>query len=394
MKSIFPYFLISLLIPVLFLFSPVPKKGESYWGEYVSINEHMGFIYNYDSNPFVDAAGDPSLVFTEKFTRQSRPLYIFLGAALGRTLYGLVAMTDADADQWSYYWAYVLINYVLMLSTIWLLRKIFIHIGVSDRWLLLAGVSLFFINDIIKAFFWTAHQQMFILFTPVLLLWLAIKSQDQVKLSRLFLYSFLLGFGMLIYGNFIIAPLVLYGVYCHKKSVWKHLHILVGFTIVLFIPLLLWMLILKVNGLDLYMLESDRYRQLVWMLDSLQGGTFLHDLGVNLVAFFSRFLHYDILPFIILAVVAIPLALRKLNNERIRILIKYALIIFMSYFVFYALLGYYSWRMNFNFVVLSLLIVLSVWLLWPVSKRLKLIGLSVLVIGSVLFHVLHYGPFS
>ncbi|MBC8085292.1 MAG: hypothetical protein H7Z21_19005, partial [Hymenobacter sp.] len=69
-----------------FLFSPPPQTPDEFWGLYIPLGERAGFILNKDSYGYIQAAEEPGRLLRQSEERQSRPLYVLLGTAVGYPL--------------------------------------------------------------------------------------------------------------------------------------------------------------------------------------------------------------------------------------------------------------------------------------------------------------------
>lgn len=128
----------------------------------------LGYARNCDSAEFVRDAKTPSRLLTPRNIRQSRPLEIFIATGVARTvgrvvfatplarLYGLVSRE---------YVAYALLNLAIATGAIALLLRL-----VPFRQVPVAAVATavwMAFDDVLKAFFWTPHSQLFNLLVPL-----------------------------------------------------------------------------------------------------------------------------------------------------------------------------------------------------------------------------------
>lgn len=219
-KNIF-YVAVIAALCASFLFSPAPVDDNDYCGRYYKLNNLTGFTVNCDALGYVYLAEHPSLLLVQDEVRQSRPLYVLLGSAVGHTVYllfypvQLFSPDDWDAHKLKsgcLYAGYVLLNFFILLAALFLFLEIAGSLAGNGSAQLACILSLFLAsNEIIKAFFWTAHLQLFSLLTPLIsvyvsqYVWKATPSKN-----KLMLLSFAFGIGMLIYGNFLPAFACLY----------------------------------------------------------------------------------------------------------------------------------------------------------------------------------------
>lgn len=406
MKSAFVLVALLLLGCFSCLFSPPPTGGaDEFWGYYNALNPQMGFVVNGDAYDYVADAQRPGLLLAPRQVRQSRPLYIVAGAVAGRVLRPVAGLLPAGFYQavlpaqtptfLQFYAGYVGLNFAVLLGSLLLFRRLYRQFaGERGDRLVFYGLAVFLIsNQITKAFFWTAHQQMFTFFTPLFCLALVLYLQRR-PLRQFQLAGLALGLGLLplVYGNFVLClPCLWYGGLRWQDTPVGRLPgqvLLLGLLFML--PTLGWIGILHLHGVAYYNHEAERFRQLVWVLDywQISPGAFGAKLWENLLTFLANL--PAIAPFLIVAGLLALVPRRPLGSPTAD---RTALaLVFGLFFVFFALLGYYPARLTYCLVPLLLCFIASRLPLLPRWAQRTAVLLS--AVSWHLYTVLSYGPFS
>lgn len=312
-------FLFFLLIGISFLFSGNPLRKEPQYQsqiDYIQIKGILGFHVNRDAFGFVGAAIQPSSLMVQNHVRQSRPVYILAGSALGHVVYLLATPFHGyiyervklffPAETASFdrtksvkyvcvYIGFVLLNLLIALGTLTIFLRLLKMVGGAWQQTLLlkyAFVLLLFSNQITQQFTWTVHTQHFNLFVPLFTLYLAILiATKKVKEQTLPLIYLLSGILFLAYGNFIlIIPVFLLSLlmrYSYRPSAGVWLKLLVLYPLIFFSPLLIWQAFLRINGVEFHSSEYHHYRQFVWLSDAAKQGwsAFVYTTGSYLGVF-------------------------------------------------------------------------------------------------------------
>ncbi len=361
---------------------------------------------NCDSKHFVNLADEPSRLLEEGEVRQSRPLYIWLGAAAG----ALVNMVFGTEHPYNHYLSYVVLNLLLLYASLLLYDRVTIKSGADTGILLIFSVFLV-CNDVTKAFFWSANEQLFSIFSPLLSMAGIIAVTGSPHPKRSF-YLFTTGCGilMLAYANFAPVFLALSGALFFRSIGDEGLgrrkalmHIVSGLFFFI-IPTLIWVITVTFTAGSYFSHEVSDYGQGVWVLYSMQRGfaaftmQFLKNTGLFLKTFWS----FEILPFILAAAVLSVMNLRGKNKWLTNAYKDYILIpvtfTFLAFFLFYWLLGYYKWRLTYTLVP-PLVSMSAALLSWDLRSRpsmdrpLKFV-LILIVLGWLAFHVLKHGPYA
>jgi hypothetical protein len=305
MRKILKYLGIILIANLSFLFSPPPDEealNEGYHS-YIPLNSYMGVTINGDSYIFIDCAIHPSDLMQQNSFRQARALYVMAGAALGNTIYYLTTPLHRAVDRYLkeknifqtgytlshpaksskyffFYTGYIILNIIILLFSFLLFEKIII--ALSGNWkngsLLFAMFLLMLAsNQETKSFFWTPHQQLLNILTPLLCIHTGILIlSGKINFRKILVMSLLMGSLLLTYGNMLLLlPVFLYGYLYFEKKQQNRLTIAsllrsIIITIVFFVPMILWIIWLKLEGVTFYNPELEEYREFVWITDTLK----------------------------------------------------------------------------------------------------------------------------
>ncbi|HQN15285.1 MAG TPA: hypothetical protein PLC90_02925 [Bacteroidales bacterium] len=399
-------FLIIIVTTVSFLFSPRPGPDIYKPENYVSLSTHAGFYVNCDADLYINLSQSPQLLLKDKEPRQSRPLYVMAGWLIGAPLQFILEKSGLSGDFQrnlrGYYLGYVLLNFIILLISFILFKKICDHYAGShvDNLVLYALMIFLASNSVTKSYFWTAHQQMFVFLTPLLCLLLIIKlPQKNLSLLRLSGISFLLGTLTLAYGSFLLClPCLLYATFLVNKK-YKSLNDFLKMALIFTVfvaPTLLWILILGLNGVKYYNHEADQYRQFVWIIDSLKVSPlfFLKTALGNLYLFIRTFrgLVFFLVLFLALFFAGRLMSARKKNEDSKKQVVG-ILFAMVMVFMFFLCMGYYQIRLTFTLV--PLLLCLLFILANRLQNKINHIGLF-LMITAIAWHIyqtVSYGPF-
>jgi hypothetical protein len=404
MKHILHFSVLIVLLNGCFLFSPKPTSETNFCGSYVTLNSYAGFIRNCDATEFLESAIAPSALMRKDYVRQNRPLYIVATSCVG---YGIYYVSTIFEDLYPLsltkcmYIAYVFLNFSILLFALYLFDKISKKLTngkISYEVILM--LSVFIVSNFMtKAFFWTAHQQMFAFVMPLLSVYICTEFVRDQSIKVLYVVVFLLGVGMLIYGSFIILFVVCMLYLVYLKYISKTLltvrttafFIIAGLLFVA--PTLMWIFFLKMHGVVYYNHEVARYRQIVWMLDALLVSPTELFVAVyyNVIQFASTV--YAL--FLFVGLLVITFVFRLSNNESVQLKRNFNLLFLnlVCFAIFFILLGYYANRLTFTLMpILLCLCVANLGSLLD-SKKNKLV-LLILVCVWHAYNVFSFGPFS
>lgn len=380
------YILIILCCNGLFLFAPKNEcndiSNEPCPSSVVHINGAMSFHMGWDGYRFIDYAIDPSLLMHQGNERQSRPVFIAIGSLTGYALWNLsrpfhqkllARVTTASGEAGNHQQhslqvtvflaGFILVNIFCMFITLWLFESCMYRLSgpwKNNRWLMDCLLVMLTACQLSKIFFWTPHQQLLALFTPVFCVWICLKllasPGNRGLLAGL---SILSGLLMLVYGNMLLTLpcLVSCSIIASRSQSTLAAKIFNAIlSILLFaLPTIIWITYLHGKGISFSSEEVRRYRQFVWIIDelSVSAGSFLQALATN-----TR--DYLLTTGNLVFVAALLLLCRfvsgkpvggNMNPAALRILTMTGLLVF----VFYWLMGYYADRLTYTITPILLL---------------------------------------
>ncbi|HTD52971.1 MAG TPA: hypothetical protein VK780_08100, partial [Thermoanaerobaculia bacterium] len=320
----------------LFLLSPqIPRP---FWAFPVRLSEQLSFPLNNDSLLLMDLAVHPEALLQSGpgDVRQSRPLYVWVTAGLTRALAPLARKSGLTALYGVNHPAFlpaIFLNWTLLTIALFLFWRFVSSLGGPFAKLaaLLCSVPLLF-NDVVKAFFWTPHMQMFNLLLPVLGMVLCRRMLAGPVLSLWRVPGWGAGLGSLALayeGSLFILPAVAAADQLRaragkeqsrgKQVILRPLLVVVGFAL----PLLLWMIVRVVQTGRFANIAVDKDRNFVWVFDSLRQG--IGELFTRVASYFVLFLRslweacgFLIVPAVLLLFLALLLGRRPSGSTGTR----------------------------------------------------------------------------
>jgi len=361
---------VSLLVfSVLVTTGPVLPEPEARQAcvRWTPLTESSGFHLNCDSPSFLRLARDPEGLFSfPGMKRQSRPIYVFLGAALAFPL-GYLApslewpLPDGLAVSW---WAYTLINFAIVLAAVWIFDTL---VGPGGSLTVPAFVfgSWLIANDVVKLFIWSPHTQLFNILIPVVAVAVSKDGLERRRTTsaRAWTIGFLLGIGTLAYGSCAIACVA------YVASLWLRRwfaspmsgrRVALGQSFVALgayvVPIIAWISYVWLRTGGFYSHEVRSYRQFIWIQDAWSEGlmelvtAFAANLGFFLPTVASSlWLPVTVLCALLMAAWQSEVPLRRIARERRELLVA-TTVVFGSTFSFLALLGFYAERLSWALV--------------------------------------------
>ena len=351
--------LIVFTVTFTFLLQPLPPGRRPWCSETIEVGHGLHYLLNVDSHAFLQLAENPRRLFENGgLSRQSRPVYIAAAWLLGpvvRDVPGLRAMNERRS-----YPGCIVLNFLTLIASLALFTKI---VARSERgWVVatLVGVLLL-ANDVVKVFFWTAHQQLCNVLEPLLVAGLLLHVSQLRRLSfvRLVAHGLAGGMLMLAYGSFVLLwPALLAGLVVRARHGEPWPHATVGgalASLTFWLPTLAWHSYIRHTTGDFYLGETAEYRDFVWMLDAWRSG------GVMQVSevlreftgmFLSTFSQEAIIPLFV-AVTVIALRLTAWDTTQVvlrqqRPVVLACLVSAVLNFIFFWLLGNYAPRLTFS----------------------------------------------
>lgn len=365
-----------------------------------------------DAITFVEMAQTPSRLLDPREIQKSRPLFVAIAALVGYPIDTFVDLVrPATKPNIRYYLGFLLINLVTVSAALLCFARLLDAGGASSWSTVLLAVPLLS-NDVTKAFFWTAHSQMFNILAPVLavLVGYQIATSPRMPAWKFLATAFVLGIFLLVYGTFLaLLPTI---VLAYWFSHWRHgfdwrrmLLVPAGAALFFGLPTLVWATITVQYAGRYFNREIIQYRQLVWILDALREGpgSFLTAFWRHSISFAHTLWQPDVVLVAMLTFIVylIPResAESRLASDRARMdaLQFVALAAFASVCAFFWMLGFYERRLTFA-VVPSLLCVTGLRLA-RTSLSTRAIdagraGAAAVAAVWVIYHVAKYGPFS
>ncbi|WPD21024.1 MAG: hypothetical protein SD837_12520 [Candidatus Electrothrix scaldis] len=260
----------------------------------------FGFSLNCDSPDFLFLAHNPWELLRKGNVRQDRPAFILLASAFAKIIplseQGKMArrVHIATRDRFAfylpiyffkYYASYILINVFILLGAF----LFFSNLVFRERYCYFVQFSLAFLlifNDVVKAFVWSPHTQMFNIMLPLFCLWCFIHVVDKSLFDRPFVFvlALLAGVGMTAYASFIlvlpsiILPALVILVRQKELSMKKILYItlrscIIGILVIL--PSALWYFYVISKTGSFYSHSTEAYHHVVWMKDAYQEGVMI-----------------------------------------------------------------------------------------------------------------------
>ena len=437
------YSLMIVFFTFLFLFAQKPlTPTRTYCGEYIKVSK-MGFVLFCDSYQYIYLTSKPSLLLDSNFVavRQNRPLYIYAAHVLGlpvKFIMDEIITSDffksMDGEKHLYqksindklisspflkiyhiddhknlviellpfYIAFVFLNFIILLLSLCLFEKLLIQLK-TERFVV-HFLSLFIVcSGIVKAFFFSAHEQMFVFFTPICIssiIYLFLN--NRIKQTQLLLISFGMGILCLAYGSFILYfPCLGIAYLIRQKSIritTVLIKDLLPSAILFVIPTFSWIFVCTHYSGHYFNGEVSTFREFIWIKDALSIG-FFHFLYVCL-DFTFRFLNtvmLTLIPFF----TAVYLLRKKNKNYSSEVeqkeYFQFLKWMFVLFFLFFLVLGYYNFRLTYTCVPI-LLILISLEIQHLLNNNLidrnKLYKrFRTLSIIWIIWSVFKYGPF-
>ena len=421
-RKVLIYSALTAFLCFLFLFSPRPI--EEYCGKFIEVGNIGFFPLNCDSYDYIDTAKSPVKLLDEKSIRQTRPLYVVLASAVGYTLSPLFTVIPfkniAAQDELlgdSFYWGFMLLNFTILVLSLLLFDRI-VDILTNEKFPQFAKyiLAVFLVsNVVIKTSFWSAHQQMLTIFSPLLCVYLCLKIvlADALELKHILLISLLGGLLLMTYGNFLVMiPAIILAILMQlyrsgKFSLKVALKLCIPAALIFVAPMALWSAILiAVNG-KVYSHEASAYRQFVWIFDKLLiSPTEFYNQLITFTALYWTSVYRTVFAFLIAFILLksynfffqpkkAQTEISASRNSTAGIIA----IILTLYAGFFWLMGYYGERLTFTLVpVVLCLIVIELNTLLSQGKALTVKAVYVLLLFCtgiwIYSNVRTYGPFK
>lgn len=401
--------LVALLALPVPLIAPPPAEGTYLCGEFREVLDGHGYVKNCDSVAFWSLARDPGAILDNGNPRQSRPLFVALGTisrAVVKPFVGLAGEEAADGTAPAQA-GYLALNVTLLALAVGLAGRLLR--SVRTPWPIVAAVfGVLVVNNIIKAFIWTAHTQLFNLLLPIVLVAIVARTVNaDFPQRRRFLVALALGVAVLAYGTFLVGlPLLLVsGEISRRRSGEPADRSLLvreaALSAVFVAPTVLWVAFVAIVSDGFYSHETAEYRQFVWVFDAAESGfgevvsqaaTFTGEFGGTLPSI-------EIGTFILLFAVALgSFVIRRRSSTpsaREGDLQIASLLTAGGLVLFLWPVGFYAERMSFTIVpALLIFIALEGGARWKESAWVPSAPLFIAVASWVTLHLVRAGPYN
>ena len=415
------YAALTAFLCFLFLFSS--KPAEDYCGKFIDVGNFGAFPLNCDSYDYVDTAKNPIKLFDEKSIRQTRPLYVVLASGLGYALAPLftalpleMAAAQDELLGSSFYWGFMLLNFTILVLSLLLFDRV-ADILTERKFPAAAKyiLAVFLVsNVVVKTSFWSAHQQMLTILSPLLCVYFCLKivTAPELKAQNVYLFSLIGGLLLLTYGNFLVlCPAIIFAVLIRlyrsgSFSLKRAARLCIPAGLIFIAPMAIWSAVLIALNGTVYSHEASAYRQFLWVFDKLSVS--FKDFYDQLTAFSTIYWTSVYRTVFVFLVVLVSLKTfnfffrRNVGSEEItsrpNSTAGAIAVVLMLYALFFWLMGYYSERLTYTLVpVVLCLIVMELNALLTRSKPLAVKAVYVVLLFCAGFwiytNVKAYGPF-
>jgi len=223
------------------------------------------YFLNADSRGFMDLAHHPAKILDPHSFRQSRPGYVYASAILTSVLGPAaqhIGLDRAFGEKDSAYFPLILINAALVLAAAITLALLLRRLGAPP--VVVATLTLVLaVNDMTRLFFWTPHQQMFVLVVPLATIALGawfIRARPSPRLAAV--VGLVIGVSSLAYGSVLIAIGVCSIILMARKN--DRWTVLGAFWGGFLVPQVIWIAICKIVAGSYYSGEVSGYHEFVW----------------------------------------------------------------------------------------------------------------------------------
>jgi len=382
----------------------------------------FGFSLNCDSFLFLELAHNPEKLLAKGNIRQERPGFIFLAAALSPLFKAISPSPDKEMENsvvytvmlyLPYYVAYITLNILILLISFWFYVKITCLDQHRSIAVFAVGCLLIF-NDVVKAFVWSPHTQMFNILVPLFCMWCFIEVVERRLFERpiIFAISALIGLGVTVYSSFalylpaIFLPALV--IAWRQPSRYVALGHFAIRAVIIFglvaLPGWLWYLYVETKTGSFYSHSIGRYHHLVWIIDAWRAGLFV--LISQLSQNFWNLLVFAAKQGWIIVLVLTPFIVGHfINNNQWRALLSVQLLgsvlISGMFLAFFAMVGLIESRIAYTaippFIALAGYIIHRLEENGVIKKMnaRTLVPLTVLIVlGYGVFELLKDGPYS
>jgi hypothetical protein len=382
-----------------------PMVGAPFCAEVIRVNHYMAYPLNCDSREFMALARHPRLLLAHDNTRQSRPGYVALAAVATRIVGPAAASLGLDRTYGQVGTAYIpliLINLIVAATAVALLAWLLGRFGTPIP-VVIGLCSLLVLNDLMKAFFWSPHQQMFALLVPLATIavgrWVILR---QPAWPIVAVGGGVLGLASLVYGNMIITVGVLTVILLARG--WRGVIPAAMLCVMFSLAPVAWIWLCRGLSGSYYNQETARYREFIWLPEAMGQGW--HALWTRLelasVGSVRELLGADalvlgVLAGFVLAAICAGTRLTAGSSEESAILVASGLTIACSLLFGWGI-GILATRIM--YCVLPGILVAAGWAAtrFAVKSRATLLvssyGLALIAIANALHEIMTHGPYS
>lgn len=389
----------------LLMLAPPPPAGtpcvasQRVWGP-------LEMVVSCDSIEFVRVAEHPRALSTS--FRQTRPLQPMSAALLSRAQVGYGPHLPPA------WFSFVVLNFAALVTALMVFRELVAPKGTAAAVAVaILGVFLTF-NNVVKGFFWSAHTQMWNVLMPLVSIAISVAFLRQPDRDWRFMLATgaLLGIAWLAYPSMVICAVAAIAASmlgfringAHPR--WRHV---LGkwslFLALVAAPMVIWISVLITMTGNLNFPEVQGFRQFVWVLDSWRTGGIgaVQQQARLFLGEFATHLWPGLWPALVL--LAMALLAGRVSPRRLRaaitarsLTLTAAIITLVLCLGFFALMGFYRQRLEFN-VVVSVFVMASVILIGVIERmasRLAAVTLLVVMAGAMAYitaAVVRVGPY-
>ena len=301
-----------------------PATARKYCVTSITLPGRLRLILNCDSPTFMRDARRPARLLEAGSVRQSRPVFVLAGTVAGAILSPLARLlrpfvpqhpgaTQHDPAKLRFgmqallpqFLGYVAINIGLLLLTFMLYWQCVAGDAALSGPMARIGFwigTLLIFNDVVRAFIWSPHTQMFNLVLPAIGVALILNDRRR-SMARLGLYACGMGIGILAYAAWaLLFPCL---IIAETATGWRTGRLLQGgrplgryavLAMLCALPTALWFGFLYIAVGSVSVPETSRYHEVVWIPQTLQigFGAFLFTALRFLGFFLGQFLRQGI----------------------------------------------------------------------------------------------------
>jgi hypothetical protein len=255
-------------------------------------------------------------LFTEAGeTRLGRPVFLAAGWLLDRVVFiASLGSVDPGAASAPYYESaevgYILLNVVLLTTAVMVAFSLVLGSHWQNRETLQAQWApallvfvVIAVNPVTKAFLWTSHTQMFVLLVPIVAIastrWLlALPSSAPISVPVALLIGLGIGLGVLSYASAVVIAIATVTALLMRRHLAQAAALATGTAL---LPVA-WVLGVRATQGSFYSVETEKFRQFVWILDGLSDGTLVTKVRDNIDGLLRSFFEGQTLLALVIAI--------------------------------------------------------------------------------------------